>query len=701
MAVMKLLLIKSISKEYKLNKYKSFTALENINLSFPKNGFHSIVGKSGSGKSTLLNIIARLDNPTKGEVYLNGKKYTFKEKKSFRFYRDDIGVVFQNFNLIESYSTLFNVALPLIVSGVNKRKAYKKAKEILKYVNIQPDLYNLQASRLSGGEKQRVAIARALIRNPSILLCDEPTGALDSANSILVMELLKKISKSKLVIMVSHNLQLVDEYSDRIIELSDGKVINNYFKNKIIDSGDINNSTYIGGSSWTSNFSLKNYFKRFKRNLFVVLSLTICMIMANLVVGFISGKDQAILNACYEQLDFGVGTISEEEVVSNTGILKLSKSIRPNLEELNKDKTINELFVICPNFSAILPQNSQISYDELLIEDTKYTPIYSFNSQNIDESLLTKGALPKEDTLEEVVINQKCYKNLKNKIKKDPINEIITFNYKVETNYVLESGEYIVDTFEYQMQSKITGVVKELDYLSTNKIFYSHVALESYLQEVMLINLSTYYQEKITWYDRVINAENYSYLSSYSYLLFLKDFHYRNKILQDDIISKKYTYSSNSLVIASSLINFLEVAKYALILFLVISSVGAILILSIISLTNYSEDRKISAILTVLGAKSNQIEDIYLNESFFSALFSLILSLILSYPLSIVCNTIINKYIAIKNVVVIPYQSFLRIPFFYPFILFVVVFVLVSLSTLIPIKFSKKNVIRLELQSND
>ena len=698
---MKLLSLKNISKSYELSKGNLFYALKNINLVFSDVGFNSIVGKSGSGKSTLLNIITQIDSPSSGEIYLNRRRYDNKKKKLYNFYRHEIGIVFQNFNLLEDQTSLYNVALPLLISGVKKKKAYKKAKEILAFVNISESIFNLKTSKLSGGEKQRVAIARALINNPKILICDEPTGSLDSSNSKVVMELLKRISKTRLVIMVSHNLQLVKEYSDRIIELEDGKIINDYRVNKIESIVSQAAKPPKGRSNWTSSFTLSNYKKRFKRNAFVVLALSICMVMANLVVGFINGKDQAILNACFEQLDFGSGTISEDEVVSNTGILKLTKQVRPDFEKLVQDPKISQYYEICPNFSAICPQNPQILYDEVLIENTTYEPIYSFTDDYVNPNLLIKGSYPQNDTLNAILINEKCYKYLKRIINKDPLFEPLDISYHIETSYVLENGEYISDTFDYQISSFITGVVKELDYLSSSKIYYSHLALESYLQEYSLINLSTYLDSKYTWYDRVMLSENHSFITSYSYRLFLKDYHLREDVFKKHIFDSKYSFTSGSLIIARSLIDFLEVAKYALLLFLGITSIGSVLILSIISLTNYAEDRKTSAILTALGARQNEIENIYLNESLISGLIALGVSTTLSFPLSLLANKVIFNLSEISNMIKIPLKSFLGIPFFYPFILITLVFLLVSLSTLIPIKFSKSHSIRMELQSND
>ena len=696
---MKTLILRNISKKYLVNKSVDFYALTNINLSFAGVGLHAIIGKSGSGKSTLLNLIGGLDTPNSGNIYLNQNRYGNKHKD--QFYKNDVGIVFQQYHLLEDRSVLYNVALPLLIKGVNKKEAYVKAREYLRFINLSPDLYEQKCSLLSGGEKQRVAIARAIIKNPTVLLCDEPTGALDSANSIIVLELLKKISKDRLVIIVSHNLPLVEQYSDRIIELSDGKIV----FDKVINQTDTNQKTVNRPkrkfNNWTSDFSLSNYKRRIKRNILVSASLSISILMANLVSGFMYGKDKAIKNSCYRQLDFGNGQISKEEFVSNSGLLKLVRLVRPEMNELSNDAYISSIFEICPNFSAILPQNIEITYDSTKIDNLNYCSVYAFEEPYINKSLIYKGTIPQGDSLNEVVINRTAYKKIKATIKKDPVGEYLFFKYKSDVNYVLNTGEYITDSFEYLISSKIVGVVDELDYLSVPKIYYSYVALEGYMQEYVLNNLSTYFDTKITWYDRVINADNYSYISSYSYQLFLKDYRYRNYLFDVDIFKNDLEYSSSSLIISESLIGFIDVAKYALLLFLGISVLGAVVITSIMAFTSYSEDRKVSAILSSLGAKDGEIQDIYLNESIISAISATLFSLILSIPVSKIVNSIIYKNVSVRNLIDIPFMKFLNVPLLYPLLFIAATIVISALATLVPIVFSKKNSIKGELQSND
>jgi len=220
-----MLKLKDIVKEYPTGDSK-VVALKGVNIEFRKNEFVSILGHSGCGKTTLLNIIGGLDQYTTGDLIIEGKSTKdFKDGDWDSYRNHSIGFVFQNYNLIPHQSVLSNVELALTLSGVSKSERRKRAAEALEKVGLGDQL-NKKPNQMSGGQMQRVAIARALVNNPEILLADEPTGALDTETSVQIMELLKEISQEKLVIMVTHNPELADEYSTRIIRLVDGNVVN-------------------------------------------------------------------------------------------------------------------------------------------------------------------------------------------------------------------------------------------------------------------------------------------------------------------------------------------------------------------------------------------------------------------------------------------------------------------------------------------
>ncbi len=219
-----MLKLKNITKIYTTGNEK-LKALDGIDITFRKSEFVSILGPSGCGKTTLLNIIGGLDRYTSGDLIINGKSTKYFKDRDWDSYRNySVGFVFQNYNLIGHQTVLSNVELALTISGVSKKERRKRAIKALEEVGLKNHI-NKKPNQLSGGQMQRVAIARALVNNPDIILADEPTGALDTKTSIQVMEILKKISKDKLVIMVTHNPDLAQKYSSRIIKILDGKII--------------------------------------------------------------------------------------------------------------------------------------------------------------------------------------------------------------------------------------------------------------------------------------------------------------------------------------------------------------------------------------------------------------------------------------------------------------------------------------------
>jgi putative ABC transport system permease protein len=215
--------IKDISKQYKTGDFTQ-QALDHVSLTLRDNEFVAILGPSGSGKTTLLNIIGGLDRYDEGDLVINGistKKYKDRDWDSYR--NHTVGFVFQSYNLIPHQTILSNVELALTISGVSRADRHRRAEEALKKVGLGQHI-NKKPNQLSGGQMQRVAIARALVNDPSIVLADEPTGALDSETSVQIMELLKEVAQDRLVVMVTHNPELAHEYANRIVELKDGVI---------------------------------------------------------------------------------------------------------------------------------------------------------------------------------------------------------------------------------------------------------------------------------------------------------------------------------------------------------------------------------------------------------------------------------------------------------------------------------------------
>jgi putative ABC transport system permease protein len=288
--------IKKISKTYKTGDFIQ-KALDNVNINFRESEFVSILGPSGSGKTTLLNIIGGLDKYDSGDLIINEistKKYKDRDWDSYRNHR--IGFVFQSYNLIPHQSVLKNVELALTLSGIGKHERKKRAIDALKQVGLGDHIHK-RPNQMSGGQMQRVAIARALINNPDILLADEPTGALDSETSTQIMSLLKKISKNKLVIMVTHNPELAKEYSNRIISLKDGKITDD---TNPYDGKSDTESKYVKPKKTSMSFftalslSLNNLMTKKGRTFLTAFAGSIGIIGIALILSLSNGVDKYI-----------------------------------------------------------------------------------------------------------------------------------------------------------------------------------------------------------------------------------------------------------------------------------------------------------------------------------------------------------------------------------------------------------------------
>ncbi|XFA99626.1 ATP-binding cassette domain-containing protein [Candidatus Izemoplasma sp. B36] len=239
--------LKNLTKNYYVGD-TTVEALKKVNLKFRKNEFVSILGPSGCGKTTMLNIVGGLDQYTDGDLLIDGKSTKQYKDSDWDAYRNTtIGFVFQNYNLISHLTVLENVSMALSLSGVSAKERKERAIKSLDEVGLHDQVYK-KPNQLSGGQMQRVAIARALVNNPKILLADEPTGALDTKTSNQIMKLVKEISKDRLVIMVTHNKKIAEEYSDRIINLLDGEIVG--------DSKPANGDVKLGGNLENSKTSM-------------------------------------------------------------------------------------------------------------------------------------------------------------------------------------------------------------------------------------------------------------------------------------------------------------------------------------------------------------------------------------------------------------------------------------------------------------
>lgn len=387
-----MLKLNNIKKNYETGN-ESVKALKGISIEFRENEFVSILGPSGCGKTTLLNIIGGLDHYTSGDLIIDGistKKYKDRDWDTYRNHR--IGFVFQNYNLISHQTVLSNVELALTLSGVDKHIRRKKAIEVLEKVGLKDQMHK-KPNQMSGGQMQRVAIARALVNDPDILLADEPTGALDTKTSVQIMEILKEISKDRLIIMVTHNPELAKKYSTRIINLLDGEVTSDskpYSSKKEEEKEKIKEEKRKAKKTSMSfltamNLSLNNLMTKKGRTILTAFAGSIGIIGIALILSISNGVQQYINNVEEETLTSYPLTVQEETVEISDLITTLQPDADKEVHEDGKIYSNDVMSEMMATMSAKVQSNnleafkSYIESDETNIQNYTSAISYSYN----------------------------------------------------------------------------------------------------------------------------------------------------------------------------------------------------------------------------------------------------------------------------------------------------------------------------------
>ena len=425
--------LKRITKIYETGSFKQ-TALNDITINFRKSEFVSILGPSGSGKTTLLNIIGGLDKYTSGDLIINElstKKFNDSDWDTFRNHR--VGFVFQSYNLISHQTILSNVELALTLSGVPKTERTKRAKKALEQVGLKDHVDKLP-NQLSGGQMQRVAIARALVNDPEILLADEPTGALDTETSKEIMKLLKDVSKKKLVIMVTHNQELAEKYSTRIISIKDGKIINdtNAYDGKINTKQNketIKTKTKKTSMSFKTALSLSfnNLLTKKGRTILTAFAGSIGIIGISLILSLSTGVNNYIARVQEDTLTSYPLSIESATADMSTMLTDLANQ---NKREKHQDKLIYSNDIMS---SMVESMSSQIKTNNL----TEFKKYLEENSDELDQYA--------NDIKYTYNLDLQIYKKETDKITKlnpSTVFQSFGFNYQQETS-PMNSNQYM------------------------------------------------------------------------------------------------------------------------------------------------------------------------------------------------------------------------------------------------------------------
>ena len=379
-----MLQIKNIKKEYVTGDLRQ-KALDDVSVNFRDNEFVAILGPSGSGKTTLLNIIGGLDRYDSGDLVINGistKKYKDRNWDSYR--NHTIGFVFQSYNLIPHQNVLSNVELALTISGVSKSERRKRAKDALVRVGLEEHMHK-RPNQLSGGQMQRVAIARALVNNPDILLADEPTGALDSETSIQVMDMLKEVAKDRLVIMVTHNPELAQQYSTRIVKLRDGKITDDSNPLEIKEEQPEPENKKMGRTSMSFLTSLALSFNNLRtkkgRTILTSFAGSIGIIGIALILSLSNGVNTYIMDIQRNAMSSYPITIDEQSI-DLSSLMELNgnaddKNISHGNDAVYSDNSRMESF---SNFTSSITKNNLTKFKKYL--DDPKSEIHKYIGEN-------------------------------------------------------------------------------------------------------------------------------------------------------------------------------------------------------------------------------------------------------------------------------------------------------------------------------
>ena len=401
--------LKNIKKSFKTGTFVQ-NALNEVNIKFNKKEFVTILGPSGSGKTTLLNIIGGLDRYDSGDLIIKGKSTKkFKDKDWDSYRNNSVGFIFQNYNLISHIDILSNVEMGMTLSGKSIRYRKKKALEMLKKVGLEKHIHK-KPNQLSGGQMQRVAIARALANDPEIILADEPTGALDSKTSIQIMELIKEISKDKLVIMVTHNDELSKIYSDRVITMKDGIIISDSNKENIDNEKEVYKLTKTKMSFLTALYlSINNIKTKKGRTILTSFASSIGIIGISLILALSNGFSKQIDKFERSTSDAMPIVISSQKIDNKTVKNEISSGMSNSKKDFSKSKSIE-----------VKKEDSASNYNNITDEYMNYI-------KNINNNYISSVSLIYNTNLNLIQKQDNNYYSL-NSIKQNQNNLIKTFD---------------------------------------------------------------------------------------------------------------------------------------------------------------------------------------------------------------------------------------------------------------------------------
>ena len=521
-----MLQLQHISKVYHTGN-QEFHALKDISIRFRENEFVSILGQSGSGKTTLLNIIGGLDQYTSGDLLIQGESTKQFKNRDWDSYRNHtIGFVFQSYNLIGHQTALSNVEIAMTLSGVSKAERKKRAIEALERVGLKDHLYK-KPNQMSGGQMQRIAIARALVNNPKVVLADEPTGALDSETSVQIMELLKDIAKERLVIMVTHNPELAQAYSTRIVQVLDGNILsdsNPYEPIEESKQGDIQFTKTKMSFMTALALSFNNLLTKKGRTFLTAFAGSIGIIGIALILALSNGVSDYVKKAQEDTLVSLPLTISEK---NQSNLLATSPDLSEKPYKDNNELGINTVLTKLlkkqigkndlASFKSYLDEHA--SEVQALTKDIRYRYnlqpyIYATDTSNGPKSILPSTLEDEVDTSNQTIKGYLQNIDYWSELSSD--SNMLESQYDVlegrfpqdksEIVLIVDENNEISDLLLYSLRIKDPSELndaKKLDELGSQTYQYSDFIGKTFKA---VVNTNRFAKENNRWMNKINNA---------------------------------------------------------------------------------------------------------------------------------------------------------------------------------------------------
>ncbi|MBQ9795819.1 MAG: ABC transporter ATP-binding protein/permease [Clostridia bacterium] len=688
--------ISNIKKDYVM-KDETVSALKGINICFRKSEFVSILGPSGCGKTTLLNIIGGLDRYTDGDLIIEGKSTKqFKDRDWDTYRNHSIGFVFQSYNLIPHQTALKNVELALSIGGIPRKERRARALEALKKVGLEEQI-NKKPNQMSGGQCQRVAIARAIVNNPEIILADEPTGALDSKTSVQVMDILKEIAQDRLVIMVTHNPELAETYSTRIITMKDGEVLNDTNpvsakekkklikdceerQNKLTEKEKKQKAKKSSMSLWsTFLLSGSNLLTKKKRTFITSLACSIGIIGIAVILSVSNGMHAYVKKIEQDSMSVNYIAISAMSLNMETNIMdKVEMPEYPEKNELYpyKEEGLMQYQKLSSDYIDYIEQN--------INGDTEKTNLVTGISYSRNITLYRQDGTTKLTDWSEIIDNTEfltqeydALATVGDKVIPTEINEvslIIDKYNRIPTTILDDLGVNYDATYSALSYDDILGKELTIKYagITTNKEY--NVKIISILRQKpdssAWLSTGVGYTKAMAE-DIVASAGAVAGVSSM--LIYPKDFDAKEQIKQvldnwnnseiyklygnekdaeGNFIADQYkvNYTDVSELLVGMLGDLIDICTYVLVAFSSVSLIVSSIMIAIITYASVIERIKEIGTIRSLGGRKKDIANIFRTEACTIGAISAIIALIITLIINIMINIVLGSLVGVTTI---------------------------------------------------